>query len=121
MHDPMFDQQLAEAADLGLEIIHSSEDPFPGFWFSLLVVVLALGLARLDALSVGRLALRLTPAGYIPLGRAHSGGEESLMKSSIFRLRLLRWENIPEPRRQIGEVDVVTTLDLPVHVGQESC
>ena len=47
-HEPMFDQQLAEAADLGLEIIHSSEHPFPGFWFSLLVVVLALGLAVLS-------------------------------------------------------------------------
>ena len=49
-HDPMFDQQLAEATDLGLEIIHSLEDPFLGFWFSLLVVVLALGLAVLGAL-----------------------------------------------------------------------
>ena len=119
MHDPMFDQQLAEAADLGFEIIHSSEDPFPGFWFSLLVVVLALELTVLSALGVIRLVLRLTPAGYVPLGRAHSGGKEGLMKSSIYRLSLLRWENIPEPRKQIGEVGVVTTLDLPVHVGKE--
>ena len=119
-HDPMFDQELAEAADLGLEIIHSSEHPFPGFWFSLLVVVLALGLAVPSALDIIGLILRLTSAGYVPLGRAHSGGEEGLMKSSICRLPLLRWENIPEPRKQIGEVDVVTTLDLPVHVGQES-
>ena len=79
MHDPMFDQQLAKAADLGLEIIHSSEDPFPGFWFSLLVVVLALGLAVLGALGVVRLVLRLTPARYVPMGRAHSGGEEGLV------------------------------------------
>ena len=42
------------------------------------------------------------------------------MKSSIIRLRLLWWKNISEPRKQIGEVDVVTKLDLPVHVGQES-
>ena len=67
-HDPMFDQQLAAAADLGLEIIHSLEHPFPGFWFSLLVVVLALGLD--GALGVVRLVLRLTPAGYVPLGCA---------------------------------------------------
>ena len=120
MHDPMFDQQLAEAANLGLEIIHSSEDQFPGFWFSLLVVIPALGLACPSTLGIVGLILRLTPAGYVPLGRAHSGGEESLMKSSINRLRLLWWKNIPEPRKQIGEVDVVTKLDLPVHVGQES-
>ena len=83
MHEPMFDQQLAEAADLGLEITHSSEHPFPGLWFSFLVVVLALGLAVLGALGVVRLVLRLTPAGYVPLGRAHSGGKEGLLKSSI--------------------------------------
>ena len=120
MHEPMFDQQLAKAADLGLEIVDSSEDPFPGFWFSLLVVVPALGLAGPCTLGIVGLVLRLTPAGYVPLGRAHSGGKESLMKSSICRLCLLWWENIPEPRKQIGEVDVVTNLDLPVHVGQES-
>ena len=120
MHDPMFDQQLAEAADLGLEIIHSSEDPFPGFWFSLLVVVLALGLAIPSALGIIELILRLTPAGHVPLGRAHSGGEESLMKSSIFQLRLFLWENIPEQRKQIGEVDVLTKLNLPVHIEQKS-
>ena len=120
MHDPMFDQQLAKAADLGLEIVDSSEDPFPGFRFSLLVVVPALGLAGSCTFGIVGLILRLTPAGYVPLGRAHSGGEESLKKSSIIRLRLLGWENIPEPRKQIGEVDVVTTLNLPVHVEQES-
>ena len=61
-HDPMFDQQRAEAADLGLEIIYSSEHPIPWSWFSLLVVVLALGLAKLVALGLGRLAIQLTPA-----------------------------------------------------------
>ena len=115
----MVDQQLAEAADLGFEIIHGSEHPFPEFWLSLLVVVLVLELAVLSALGVIRLVLRLTPAGYVPLGRAHSG-KEGLMESSICRLPLLRWENIPEQRKQIGDVDVVTTFDFPVHVGQES-
>ena len=56
-HDPTFDQQPAEAADLGLEIIYSSEHPIPWSWFSLLVVVLALGLARLVALDLGWLVL----------------------------------------------------------------
>ena len=82
----MFDQQLAEAADLGLEIIYSSEHPFPGFWFSLLIVIIALGLAVLSALSVIRLVLRFTPGGYVPLGRVHSGGEEGLVQSGIYQL-----------------------------------
>ena len=104
MNDPMFDQQLAEAADLGLEIIDSSKDPFPGFWFSLIVVVPALGLAVPSALGIIGLTLRLTPAGYVPLGRAHSGGEESLMESSICRLPLLRWENIPEDPSRVSRL-----------------
>ena len=81
MHDPMFNQQLTKAVNLRLEIIYSSEHPIPWFWFSSLVVVLrlALGLARRVALGVGRLVLRLTPAWYVPLGRAHSGGEEGLV------------------------------------------
>ena len=79
MHDPTFDQQLAEAADLGLEIIYSLEHPIPWVWFSLLVVVLALGLARLAVLGVSRRFLRLTHALYVPLGRAHSGGDEGLV------------------------------------------
>ena len=40
------------------------------------------------------------------------------MESSVGRLFLLRWKNISEQRKQIGEVDVVTMLDLPVHVVQ---
>ena len=75
LHDPTFKQQLTEAADRGLEIIYGSEYPIPWFWFSLLVVVPALGLARLVAFGL----LRLTPARYVSLGRAHSGGEEGLV------------------------------------------
>ena len=40
------------------------------------------------------------------------------MKSSVSQL-MLNWKIIPEQRKQVGEVDIVTTLDLPVHVVQE--
>jgi hypothetical protein len=49
LHDSKFDQQFTETADVGLEVIHCQEHQFPWFRFSLLVVVLALGLARLVA------------------------------------------------------------------------
>jgi hypothetical protein len=63
-------------------------------------------------------ALWLCPAWYIPLGYVRSGCNEGLVKSSVCLL-LLMWKNISETRKQVGEVDVVTTLDLPVHIGKE--
>jgi hypothetical protein len=120
MHDSMFDQQSAKNADFRLEIVHCTEQPLPWLGFCLLVVVtvLALGLALLVAICFRQLLLWLSPAQYVPLGYVRSGGEEGLVKISVCLL-LLMWKNIPETRKQVGEVDVATVLNLPVHIGQE--
>ncbi len=81
--------------------------------------MLALALAVLAAIrfsgKFSRVVLWLRPAGYIPLGYVRSGGDESLVKNSVGWL-LLMCKNIFETRKQVGEVDVVTELDLPVHI-----
>ncbi len=117
MHDPIFDQRFAKTTNFRLEIVLCTEHLFPWLRFCLLVIVLALALAVLVAICFNLLVLRFGSALYVPLGHVRSGGKEGLMKSSVSWL--LIWKNISKTRKQVGEVDVVTSLDLSVHIGQE--